>query len=182
MVCQLDIHPHEAGTPVRWWPMHMDAKSDRSGSRGNMDARREGCTWMQEEETWLSNLLSTSPYLPESSIAPGSFSTDAPEFNSHPHIKDQTFNFRGCGLWYETGLRILNAAGWCPGCVKTDPMNLGRTLPPQCRKGAWIKVGSFDAMGWINDSPKTKPDGTYVLDMRTPLELETAPSFRSTAG
>ena len=47
------------------------------------------------------------------------------------------------------GLQLLTAAGWRQDCARAHSINVYKTLPPQCRPGAWVIVGAFEAMDWI---------------------------------
>ena len=133
---------------------------------------------IEVKETWLCYLLSGPPELPDRFRVRNTFFTNAPEINSQPSLKDQTYNFRGCDTWYAIGLQLLEAAGWRPDCVQADVLNVVRSLPPKCvHTGAWIAVGRAETMRW--DHSTSPPDNTSpdALDRSALLDIETATFF-----
>ena len=127
-------------------------------------------------ESWLSNLLPDTPCLPDRFRASSTFFTNAPEINSTPSLKAQTFNFIDCGTWYETGLQMLCAAGWRPDCTQESQVNATRSLPPTCRYAeAYIAIGSpishegnpCGAKNLSTASDDSLTDGAMIIEVAT---------------
>ena len=118
-------------------------------------------------------MLPEVPVLPESFVINSTFFTNAPEINSSPFLKSQTFNFRGCDSWYTLGLQVLTAVGWRPECAKADCLNMEKAMPPRPQRHKWIAVGSSEAMEWIEPYlPSPHEDTVRGMDNAKMVDIE----------
>ena len=98
-------------------------------------------------------------------------------------VKEQTFDFQRCQTWYDAALQILSAAGWRPDCAKAESISKDRTLPPECREGAGILIGSLETMEGAAKPPEISEDGmpkldkTHVVDVEVVIFFQEPPSL-----
>ena len=121
--------------------------------------------------------LNRVPVLPDRFLVSSVFSTNASEIHPLTSFKEQAYNFRGTFTWFETGLQILSAAGRGPDCPTPDDVNTGKLLPPKCRDGAAIIIGSLDAMDWVVAPDIGCSDDIPLLDRGRHVEIAPASDF-----